>query len=458
MPKKPSVDEIVSNPSAERAVLSLCMKKPYCLVECSANNLYAEHFAIKSNKVLYAVICYLTEEGVSSFDSNVIYSTITDVEAKEQIDSIGGRDYIDSLIQSNIIEDNLKVYIRQVKSCATKRFAYQLGIDIQQEVLTTDTSEETTEMINNIQKRVLDLALSGGTESEVYKYGTNASERLTERLNNPRDVFGYQIGWTEFDRLTQGLGSNDLIVVVAPSKVGKSTLIQNWAERLSIASNLKGLYIDTEMQDDEQEDRIISILSAVPFEEIRNGKFGQDTEYGLGEDKKNRVFRAVEILKNSNLFHVYMPDFTIDKVTALIRKYKIQENIDYCIFDYIKMPNSDIKGLSTAQEYQRLGYFTTCLKDMAGICQIPIITACQTNRNDLDNTDPDASDIGGSYRILQLATKLMFLRNKTPQELQAEGYSIGNQKLHIKYQRNGAGDSSINIQFDRPICKMREVH
>lgn len=136
---------------------------------------------------------------------------------------------------------------------------------------------------------------------------------------------------------------------------------------------------------------------------------------------------------------------------------KIQEQIDYCIFDYIKMPSSDVSGLNNAQEHQRLGFFTTCLKNMAGICDIPVITACQANRSELGNTNPDASSIGGSYRILQLATKLMFLRNKTDNELLIEGYAKGNQVLHIKYQRNGQGDMAVDVQFDRPILSMREV-
>jgi hypothetical protein len=35
---------------------------------------------------------------------------------------------------------------------------------------------------------------------------------------------------------------------------------------------------------------------------------------------------------------------------------------------------------------------------------------------------------------------------------------MGNQKLQVAYQRNGAGgNDEINIQFDRPILKMKEV-
>ena len=53
-----------------------------------------------------------------------------------------------------------------------------------------------------------------------------------------------------------------------------------------------------------------------------------------------------------------------------MRKYQIQYNVGYVIFDYIKLPTSEINGLATAQEYQRLGYITTLLKDLAGICSV----------------------------------------------------------------------------------------
>ena len=38
-----------------------------------------------------------------------------------------------------------------------------------------------------------------------------------------------------------------------------------------------------------------------------------------------------------------------------------------------------------------------------------------------------------------------------------EGYQKGNAKVHIKYQRNGEGDRTVDVQFDKPILKMKEV-
>jgi replicative DNA helicase len=109
------------------------------------------------------------------------------------------------------------------------------------------------------------------------------------------------------------------------------------------------------------------------------------------------------------------------------------------------------------QEYQALGFFTSGLKDLAGLMKLPVFTACQANRNDLDTDNPDAGNIGGSYRILQLASKLMFLINKSDERIAKEGFQNGNQQMIIKYQRNGQSDCPpINLFFNKPILRQSE--
>jgi hypothetical protein len=91
------------------------------------------------------------------------------------------------------------------------------------------------------------------------------------------------------------------------------------------------------------------------------------------------------------------------------------------------------------------------------ICSIPVITAAQANRSAIGSTELDANAIGGSYRILQMATRLVFIRNKTNQELAAEGFSSGNMKVNVRYQRNGASNcDDIHVMFDRPCLSMKE--
>lgn len=446
-----NVKDIISNPSSERAVISICLRNIDKLIECNSLSLSVKHFASKINKALYSVICYLAEEGVVSFDSEMIFSMIKNEEVLKELNQIGGREYIDSLLNSHILEENINIYINMIKDCYLKRTIYDISEELKESVLGL---EETSEIISEAQKKIMDISLDGINDDDEYKVGSNAYSRISERTNNPTDVAGIRTGWSEFDKVTQGLCANDLVVIVAPSKTGKSTFLLNICHNLSIKGDLKGLYIDTEMSDEEQEDRLIAINSEVPYTEIQNGMFSKDTAYGDADTKKMKVYSSTNSINNGNLIHVYVPNFTIESVTALIRKYKIKENIDYVVFDYIKLPNEDTKG--DVKEYQKLGYLTTCLKNMAGICNIPVITAGQTNRDDLDTTSPDASSIGGSYRILQMASKLFFLRNKLPYEIQTENGEKGNMKLHIAYQRNGGTGVSLDFNFNKPILKIFE--
>lgn len=211
------------------------------------------------------------------------------------------------------------------------------------------------------------------------------------------------------------------------------------------------------MNEREQEDRILANLTGIPHKEIISGLYVVDTPHGKAEDKIARLKTAQKELQTGYYYHIYMPQFTTEKVMSLTKKFNKQFGIKALFFDYIKIPSSQA-NFRQQQEYQALGYFTSGLKELAGILKIPILTACQANRSDLNTSNPDATNIGGSYRILQLASKLMFLVNKSEEQIARDGFQNGNQQLIIKYQRNAASDCPpINIIFDKPIIRQTEV-
>ena len=334
---------------------------------------------------------------------------------------------------------------------------FTIADDVREFVL-SDKAEvlNPSELISIMEQKLTDLSVNTTVQNEVYKMGDKTDEILEERAKTPSQVPGIEIGWQQFDKITNGGQPGDLIVVCAPSKVGKSVLLTNWATKLAIKDQIPILYFDTEMNEREQEDRILSNLTGIPHSEIISGTYVLDTVNGNARDKIAKLKRAKEELNTGNYYHIYMPHFTIEKVTALTRKFSTQLGVKALFFDYIKIPSNQA-NFRQIQEYQALGFFTSGLKDLAGLLKIPIYTACQTNRNDLDTESPDASNIGGSYRILQLASKLIFLINKSQENIARDGFQNGNQQLFIKYQRNGESNCDpINIMFDKPILRQQE--
>lgn len=418
---------------------------------------FAEHFGIPGHKYIFMAMMYLYSKKIKPTPM-AIMEVISGDKSKSAVEELGGLEYLLLMEESNIPSDNLPIFIEKIKQSYTRKTLFTIAEELKSFVA-SDKAEvlNPSELISHIEDKINDLSVNTSTTDEVYKMGQDTEEVLALRAENPAQVPGLEVGWTQFDRLTNGAQPGDLIIVVAPSKVGKSVTLTNWATKISIQDQLPILYIDTEMSEREQEDRILANLTGIPQNEIVSGLYVTDTINGTAEDKVARLKIAREKLGLGHYYHIYLPHFTIEKVTALVRKFTIQFGIKALFFDYIKIPSS-ASSFKTMQEYQALGFFTSGLKDLAGMLKMPVFSAAQANRNDLDTGTPDASNIGGSYRILQLASKLMFLVDKSDERIAKDGFANGNQQLIIKYQRNGESDCApINIMFKKEILRQSEV-
>lgn len=387
-----------------------------------------------------------------------IMEVLSTTDAKESVSELGGLDYLLLLEETIIPTDNLDIFIEKVKQSYTRQQMFEIASDVR-EFVSSDEAEvlNPSEIISYAEQKIIDLGVNNQGDEEVYKMGRDTEETLRQRAERPDSVPGIEVGMPQYDKLTNGALPGDLIIVCAPSKTGKSVLLTNWATKLSISDQLPILYIDTEMSSQEQEDRILANLSGIPHAEIVSGLYVVDTPAGTADDKVKRLKEARSKLNMGNYYHVYMPQFSIEKITALTRKFQMQFGIVALFFDYIKIPSNQA-DFRSVQEYQKLGFLTSGLKDLAGILQIPVFSACQTNRSDNDTSDPDESNIGGSYRILQLASKLMFLYNKSEEKIAKDGFQNGNQQLFIKFQRNGKSNCPpINIMFNDELTRQTEV-
>lgn len=211
------------------------------------------------------------------------------------------------------------------------------------------------------------------------------------------------------------------------------------------------------MDSRQQEDRILANLSGVLHSEIVSGMYVLDTEHGAASDKIAALNKARDMMKNGKLYHIYMPGFSLDKVVAITRQFQMQHGIVALFFDYLKFPASEMGSLKTVAEWQMLGFLASGLKDLAGTLKIPIYSAVQENRSNLDGKK-GAGSVAGSDRILQLASKLMFLYNKEPEDIAKYGPENGNQNVYIAFQRNGESDCEpISIQFHKQILRQIEV-
>lgn len=426
-------------------------------MEVESENVFAEHFAVSGHKYIFMALNYLYTKKIKP-SPVAIMEVLSSEQARKSVEELDGLEYLTLLSEMNVPKENLKIFIEKIKQSYTRKMLYQISDDVKAFVL-SDKSEKLNpaELVSMLEGKLSDLAVNTTSTDEVYKMGDDTERVLNERAESPATVPGLEVGWEQYDRLTNGAQGGDLIIVTAPSKTGKSVTLTNWANKISITDRMPVLYIDTEMNSREQEDRILAMRTGIPQDEIVSGLYVLDTVNGKAVDKIAKLTKAREELGEGAYYHIYMPQFTIEKVTALARKFQAQFGIVALFFDYIKIPSNQA-NFKDAQEYQKLGFFTSGLKEIAGILNIPVFSACQTNRSDNGTEDPNEANIGGSYRILQLASKLMFLMNKSEERIAKDGAQNGNQQLFIKFQRNGQSDCPpINIFFNKPILRQEEI-
>lgn len=443
---------------SERGILSICLKSPDMLIECENKGLMAEHFGIEANKLIFLAMSYLYSKRIKPTQVSLM-EVMPDDNSKKTIDDIGGLVYLSNLLDTSMPEDSLSIFVEKVIQSYTRRKVIEICTQAT-EFMESDKANvlNPSELIEEVDNKLINLSSNSQQIEDVYKFGDDTDAVLIERAETPEAVPGLETGWKQFDKVTNGGQPGDLIFVSARSKTGKSVALLNWSIQMGIIDQLPILYIDTEMSSREQEDRILANLSGVPHSEIVSGMYVLDTDSGLAVEKMEKLNKAKEQMKRGKLYHIYMPTFTLEKISALVRKFQMQHGIVALFFDYLKFPASQMASLKTAQEWQMLGFLASGLKDLAGTLKIPIYSAVQENRSDGDKGGKKSfTNIGGSDRILQLATKLVFLYNKTDEEIARTGIMNGNQWLYVAYQRNGESDCNpISILFNRPYLKQME--
>jgi replicative DNA helicase len=293
------------------------------------------------------------------------------------------------------------------------------------------TSFATTDEDENMYNRLLDLA--------------------EERGNNPIEEIGYSTPWPEFNRIYGGLRNKNLYVVAARAKAGKSTLLNEFASNLSRIHKMPVLFLDTEMSTEETQFRAAAAQSGVPMWYIETGNWRKNPEYV----EKIRT-KLKDISKSINVTHKYVGNMDISQIASLCRRWYLRKvgrgNKCLIIFDYIKIVGNDERS---RKEYQEMGDKVDLLKKLAQELDIPILTACQNNREgvvgarEASEIVDDERSIGLSDRVTQFASVVWIFRRRAPEEITLDTPESGTHKLIEIVARHQGRDAAGHQDFIR---------
>lgn len=423
--------DIFCSPNDERALLYYAMSNINHYYSICAR-LNVNDFLYQQHKMIFSIMGMLANDGVENFDVAMI---TTKADAMGVLGSIDGVSYIQSISNMKLSNSNFEIYFNNVLEASRKYKLHSvLEENVSKVVDNAKDGDSSIDLISAVETNIFDMTLAGKTVDEPRNLSDGLSELIDLRRDNVIEMSGIPTCYPILDKQIDGMVPGTLLIVAARKKMGKSALLTNIACQIAYKSmrNLPVLYIDTEMTFNEWRDRALAIMSDIEERVIKHG--------GYNKEQYDKLTAASKIIEKGKLFHEYMPGYSVDRLVALYKKYKIKENIGLIIFDYLKEPDSSSVDRQR-KEYQILGDVTSKLKDLAGELNIPALTAVQLNRS---------GDVADSDRIARYGDIVAFWQTRTDKELEDGGdfKNVGTHKLVIKDTRRGGSTNEHGIGFN----------
>jgi replicative DNA helicase len=312
-----------------------------------------------SHKIVYISICQLADRGCSVIDAKELV-TYLEGGYEEQLNSLKA-----DLSDGNVIEyidtlktlDNDKSYTywyNEVRKRSLLRQYRDSGFDISEFWDENKNEEKNVAKLNNIsikdivhhfdavQTKLRQQFIVEETVRRI-KAGENY-EAVKEAFKNI-PYFGACMVGAYQTTLYRGWLKGQLIVNSAGSGMGKTiravgelcnvcalALWDDDKQDFVVNPNCQGsgLYINTEMDLElELTPCFLAYISNVPRYKIMDGRYDS-------KEEEERVDVAIKILRDSNIFLIDDPNFTLRSIEDNIKYYKETYNIQYMVFDYIQ--------------------------------------------------------------------------------------------------------------------------
>ena len=314
-------------------------------------------------------------------------------------------------------------------------------IKINKEMLNKINNTEDIEIL--IEKEIQDLQKINKPEEkeksfkEIVVETSNTLEK--KMIEGAKSSSKYMTGIFDLDKVTNGLHEEEFTVIGARPGTGKTTLALKIAYNIAI-DNVKVAIISLEMSEIQLTQKMISRLSRVDSNRIRNGT--------LTDEELEKVSEATAKIFNLPIF-INTKARNIQQIEAYARRLKNKENLGLLIIDYIQLVKSINKTQSREQEVAEI---TRTLKLLSNELKIPIIGLCQLNRNAARNK-PILADLRESGAIEQDADNVIFLYKK---DENTENKLVEDIVIDLQKQRAGPL-AEVVVRFNKRISEFTNL-
>ncbi|WP_121603798.1 DnaB-like helicase C-terminal domain-containing protein [Virgibacillus sp. Bac332] len=406
--------------SAEQSVLGAVFLDANVLDDISF--LEERDFRNPIHQQIYKVMKYLDRH-----DYPVDVVTVTEQYIKykktDQLDT----SYFIKLAESCPTTANVVHHANIIRSKAIRRRGSEIGNKI------TDLAREDFETDEEYFSAVESLAAE--IRPDVKGKMRSLQETRQNYFNHLLDksVEYIETGFPQFDGWAKGIYRGDLFISAGRPSVGKTAKLLQRA--MGVAETGPVLIWSQEMDENQLKDRIVSNITGIGFNRIRNKELNPK-QYALIEETYNRIEKLPIFLQDSS-------GVTIEEVRATARRFKRKYgDLAMVAVDYLQIMNiPQAKGQTRSEA---IGKVTQAAKQIARELKCCFMMLSQMTRDsDKNPKKPTLSELKESGSIEQDADVVEFLwvdpqdtdsKGKVVQQFIAKGRNTGLNEFRLLFR------------------------
>lgn len=267
-------------------------------------------------------------------------------------------------------------------------------------------------------------------ESSVNESLLRVLDKVERHIMNPGSLLGTSTGFRFLDGLTSGMQAGQLWIVAARPGIGKTTFLLNMILKMTERVG----FISLEMTQDELVHRLWFAEAQVPM---------SCSKTGFSEQQLKDLTLAQSRIKKKNILISDAPRTSISDVSAEARLLKAK-GAGVIMVDYLQLIHAD--GKRAENRVAEITHVSNSLKRIARELQLPIVSACQLNREAAkEGVKPDLYHLRESGSIEQDADLVLMLH-------QANEHELG---LLVRKNRVGPLEASV-VGFDKSRALVTE--
>jgi replicative DNA helicase len=376
----------------EEAVIGLLLLDPNNIIKIS-EVLHAEDFYREALGQIFLCVDDLYHHRIPA-DALAVATALED---KGLLDIIGGYSELVRLVNTLPSTYNIRHHAGVVARYAELRRLIEAGGEIAALGYATDDElviDKAASILTRVQR----------FRADEFKSSDTILSKYMEELLNGERLKGVPTGFTNIDAVTGGLRRSDLIVIAAPTSVGKTAFMGQIARNAAARGYAVGV-VELEMKADQLMNRLLSMEAGVDSQRIAMGM--------LSKDEWKAVLEADSYLR---MLPIYIDDtvaLTVREVRSRVNRLMAEHEVDIVFIDYLQL----LESTPETAKQNRVAQVTEMsrgLKVLAREIDRPIVALSQVNRElqKRRNHEVQLSDMRESGSIEMDADVLMALHRE----------------------------------------------